>query len=190
METIIIEFLLGVVAGTIFGLLIVKRTRTGIPQRKTQPDIKLAPQRYRTLPRQVKPRHVRSRRSRSKPARNQPVLTNTVARVSASSVAPEPVTSCPRCGLQAPENLMAEHFLGSPSHEYESQKDQSTLVDPKPQEGSPSIDLEQESKDSLRHLLQMLVPPRAFGRRHGQRTVDPISSIVRTMGPARNDSSQ
>ncbi|TMI38431.1 hypothetical protein E6H26_00655, partial [Candidatus Bathyarchaeota archaeon] len=26
--------------------------------------------------------------------------------------------SCPTCGLQAPEKLMREHFMGSPIHEY------------------------------------------------------------------------
>src|SRR5437867_4270181 len=30
--------------------------------------------------------------------------------------------SCPTCGLQAPEKLMREHFMGSPIHEYRTSK--------------------------------------------------------------------
>jgi hypothetical protein len=190
METTIIEFLFGVVAGTISGLLIVKRPRAKTPLRRTLPNAKLAASRSRALPGRAKTRYVKSRRSRSKPARAQPILTNAISMASAHSVAPQTtVLSCPGCGLQAPETLMAEHFLGSPSHKYEPEKVQATIVDAELQEGLRSIDSEQNSRDSLRQLLQMLVPPRAFGRRHGQRTVDPLQSLVRTIGPSRNISS-
>jgi hypothetical protein len=42
---------------------------------------------------------------------------------------------------------------------------------------------EEDSKQSVRNLLQMLVPPRAFGRRHDHRSIGPISSIVKDLGP-------
>jgi hypothetical protein len=191
MEATVIEFLIGAVVGTISGLLIVKRTGTKTPLKRPLPSVKLGASKSRTLTRQAKTRHVRSRRSRSKPAIVEPILTDAVSDISSSSVGPRTtVLSCPGCGLQAPETLMAEHFVGSPSHEYKTPKVESTKVHAELQEGLASIDLEQDSKDSLRQLLQMLVPPRAFGRRHGQRTVDPLKSLVRTIGPSRNNSSQ
>jgi hypothetical protein len=95
--------------------------------------------------------------------------------------------SCPSCGLEAPETLMAEHFTGSPSHEGGLSM-QPKVADVESREGSAAISPENESRDSLRQLLQMLVPPRAFGRRHGQRTVDPLSSLVETIVASRKNS--
>jgi hypothetical protein len=82
---------------------------------------------------------------------------------------------------------MAEHFNGSPSHE-EGPSRQLIVAEVESREESVATSSDNESRDSLRHLLQMLVPPRAFGRRHGQRTVDPLSSLVETIGATRNDS--
>lgn len=44
-----------------------------------------------------------------------------------------------------------------------------------------TVEMEEDPRRSLRNLLQMLVPPRAFGHRHQQRTVNPLSGLVRTL---------
>jgi len=74
---------------------------------------------------------------------------------------------------------MTEHFLGSPTHEsYHVQLEPT----PKRAEEEPATaSAEDDSRESLRSLLAMLVPPRAFGRRHQQRTVNPLSQIVQTI---------
>ena len=87
--------------------------------------------------------------------------------------------TCPSCGLQAPATLLAEHFSGSPSHRNGPEKvvpADSTLV-----ESSTETD-EEDSRQSVRSLLQILIPPRPFGLRHSRRQVSPISSIVRDLG--------
>ena len=78
---------------------------------------------------------------------------------------------------------MAEHFLGSPSHENGVPEPEVTMVENAIFDVSQAS--EEDSKSSLRHLLQMLVPPRAFGRRHQGRTVNPLSSLVQTVDDAR-----
>ena len=88
--------------------------------------------------------------------------------------------TCPSCGLQAPESLLAEHFLGSPSHKDGPPK----IVKVETVKTEASDDAkEEDSKQSVRNLLQMLVPPRAFGRRHAHRSMGPISSIVKELSP-------
>src|SRR2546426_8851458 len=90
--------------------------------------------------------------------------------------------TCPSCGLQAPVSLLAEHFLGSPSHKNGPPK----IVKVEPAEVEAAEEAEKEdSKQSVRNLLQMLVPPRAFGHRHAHRSMGPISSIVKELGPQR-----
>src|SRR6266571_4009094 len=84
--------------------------------------------------------------------------------------------TCPSCGLQAPGSLLTEHFLSSPSH-------RNGL--PKIVEAEAAAEAkEEDSRQSVRNLLQMLVPPRAFGRRHAHKSVSPISPIVEYLGPA------
>ena len=88
--------------------------------------------------------------------------------------------TCPSCGLQAPESLLAEHFLGSPSHKDGPPK----IVKAETVKTEASDDAkEEDSNQSVRNLLQMLIPPRAFGRRHAHRSMGPISSIVKELGP-------
>ena len=87
--------------------------------------------------------------------------------------------TCPSCGLQAPGSLLAEHFLGSPSHKNGPPE----IVKVEPAEIKAAEEAEKEdSRQSMRNLLQMLVPPRAFGRRHAHRSMVPISSIVKDLG--------
>lgn len=88
--------------------------------------------------------------------------------------------TCPSCGLQAPEKLLAEHFLGSPSHRNFVKKE------PEPdakQVAAKSESKEDDSQQSVRNLLQILVPPRAFGLRHANRSASPISSVVQDLKP-------
>lgn len=80
------------------------------------------------------------------------------------------IYSCPTCGLQAPKTLMFEHLLSSPTH-------QRGRAEPE-QANGPGVNRdpatarhEDVSRDSLRNLLQILLPPRAFGHRHGQKGV-------------------
>jgi hypothetical protein len=88
--------------------------------------------------------------------------------------------TCPSCGLQAPESLLAEHFLGSPSHMNGPPKIAKADI---AQDEAVEEAGEDDSKQSVRNLLQMLVPPRAFGRRHAHRSISPISSIIKDLGP-------
>ncbi len=48
----------------------------------------------------------------------------------------------------------------------------------------PSCGLQAPGSLLTEHFLQMLVPPRAFGRRHAHKSVSPISPIVEYLGPA------
>jgi hypothetical protein len=93
----------------------------------------------------------------------------------------ESFDTCPSCGLQAPGSLLAEHFLGSPSHKNGPPK--IVKADAVKAETSEEAK-EDDSIQSMRNLLQMLVPPRAFGHRHAHKSVSPISSIVKELGPS------
>lgn len=78
---------------------------------------------------------------------------------------------------------MAEHFLGSPSHENGSPELETAIVETAIFDQSHAS--EEDAKNSLRNLLQMLVPPRAFGRRHQEQTVDPLSRLVQSVADAQ-----
>jgi hypothetical protein len=190
MDTTIVEFLFGVLAGTISSLLIVKRSGRKIPPSRLLRNVELAPSKSRRSRRQTKTQHVRSRRLHTRHLTSEKISSDIAIETSASTVGQQMVMlSCPSCGLEAPETLMAEHFIGSPSHE-EGPSKQLIVAEVGANEESVAISSESESRDSLRHLLQMLVPPRAFGRRHGQRTVDPLFNLVGTIGGSRKDSVQ
>lgn len=103
------------------------------------------------------------------------------------AVVQDAVPSCPTCGLQAPQDLMMEHFQASPSHELGTPELQPTIVDSSIPAESILISSEEDSRNSMRNLLQMLVPPRAFGRRHQNRTVNPLSDVIRTLEASRGD---
>src|SRR5438552_19045994 len=91
--------------------------------------------------------------------------------------------TCPSCGLQAPGSLLAEHFLGSPSHKDGPPKIVKAETVKTEAADNAAEEEEEDSKQSVRNLLQMLVPPRAFGRRHAHRSMGPISSIVKELSP-------
>jgi len=93
------------------------------------------------------------------------------------------VFACPSCGLVAPDELMVEHFSGSPSHEKGKALGEplEAVLDAEP------ITPDQSGKtiDTMRHIIQILIPPRAFGRRHLGKTENPLSEIVHRLETSR-----
>jgi hypothetical protein len=189
MDPVVFEFLGGLLVGGMAGLMIVFRNRR--PSTETMPMLEVRKprsssslHRRRNSPTAEKGRsNVTVARTRRKEKTKMPdTTTGTSKSPDIASEALVTFDTCPSCGLQAPGPLLAEHFLGSPSHRNGV---------PKTVEADP-IDLEAErdakeedSKQSVRSLLQMLVPPRAFGRRHAHRSLSPISPIVKELGPPR-----
>ncbi len=182
LEITIIEFLVGVVAGTLSGLLIVKRMGRNTPLPRTTVSRKVA----RANPRTLKQGKTRSARPRSirrlRPSAQPTEIVGVEPTVTALAVN---ISSCPTCGLQAPDSLMAEHFLGSPSHENGTPEPVVAAIENGMLDSSRALSSEEDAKSSVRSLLQMLVPPRAFGRRHQQRTVNPLSRLVQTIADAQ-----
>jgi len=180
LEITIIEFLAGIIAGTISGFLIVKRIGRNTPLPRTTISRKIA----RTRPR-AGLKHAKTRRTKPRSVRRiRPAVQSTetlLVEPTVTALAME-ISSCPTCGLQAPETLMAEHFLGSPSHENGTAEPEMTIIEDAMFDRSQTS--EEDAKSSLRHLLQMLVPPRAFGLRHQGRTVNPLSSLVQSIAEA------
>jgi hypothetical protein len=181
LEITILEFLAGVVAGTVSGLLIVKRMRRNAPLPSTTVSRRIGRTKPRAALKQAKTRVARPRSVKwLRPSVLPTEIVNVEPTVATLAVN---VSSCPTCGLQAPDALMAEHFLGSPSHENGSPEPEVMIVEDAIFDRSLSS--EEDAKSSLRNLLQMLVPPRAFGRRHQHRTVNPLSHLVQTVAEAR-----
>ena len=181
LDITIFEFIAGVVAGTLSGVLIVKRMGRNAPLPRTMVSRKIVRTKPRRVLKKAKTRATRPRSSRRVRPSVQPSDTLTIEPTVTALAAT--FSSCPTCGLQAPDALMAEHFLGSPSHENGVPEPDVTMIEDAifdvPQAS------EEDAKNSLRHLLQMLVPPRAFGRRHQGRTVNPLSSLVQTVADAQ-----
>jgi len=181
LEITILEFLAGAVAGTISGLLIVKRMGRNTRVPRTTGSRKSAGTKAKAALKQAKTRGARRRSVRRlRPSVLPTEIVNLEPTVATLAVN---VSSCPTCGLQAPDALMAEHFLGSPSHENGAPEPEVTVVEDAIFDRSRSS--EEDAKSSLRSLLQMLVPPRAFGRRHLERTVNPLSRLVKTVAEAQ-----
>lgn len=181
LEITILEFLAGVVAGTLSGLLIVKRMGRNNSLPRTTSSRKLVKTKARAPLKQAKTRSTRSKSIRRLRRPAQPTETVSVEPTTAPLAVS--VSSCPTCGLQAPDALMAEHFLGSPFHENGSREPETAIVETAIFDQSHAS--EEDAKSSLRSLLQMLVPPRAFGRRHQERTVNPLSHLVQSIADAQ-----
>lgn len=94
------------------------------------------------------------------------------------------VSACPSCGLVAPADLMVEHFSGSPSHEKGKAVGEPPLEEALQAEPN-TPDQSGETIDTMRHIIQLLIPPRAFGRRHLGKTENPLSEIVHRLDTAR-----
>jgi hypothetical protein len=176
MDTIIFGFLVGIVVSIVSVLLMVQLTGEKlVPHKITRLPRRIQVTRVATVRKHPKSRRVKPRTVRKLRMKNHllPVETS----VETPTVVPVQsiVSSCPACGLQAPENLMIEHFMGSPSHQYGPVQPVATVEVTNIQ---VEADVEEDSQSSVRSLLQMLVPPRAFGRRHAHRTVSPLPRIV------------
>jgi hypothetical protein len=195
MDPAIFEFLGGLLAGTLLVLTVVFRTghltivlRTRHSSLKKMPMLTIrktgsrsSVRRRKTSPHNRKgPSTVTFAGTRRKARTKTPNATIAPSQTPGIASATLSFDTCPSCGLQAPGSLLAEHFLGSPSHKNGPPE----IVKVEPAEIKAAEEAEKEdSKQSMRNLLQMLVPPRAFGRRHAHRSMGPISSIVKDLSP-------
>ena len=184
MEPTILQFLIGVLAGTAAGIVIVQKRGHGTTTARTSLT------KSRPLPTAAKSRAVgraaktrTSRRKAISKRRMRPQIAPTQEIVSEpmiTATSDSNITACPSCGLEAPGALMAEHFLGSPSHKNAVRVEKPAVIKDFTGESTViPVEVDEDPRSSLRSLLQMLVPPRAFGHRHQQRTVNPLSSLVR-----------
>lgn len=183
MDPIIFEFLGGLLLGAMAGLMVVLRIKH--PAQKMMPMLAIKKTRSAVLVHRRRTPHTRDRSSVTFGKTRRKAKTKTPDVIPSSqtpNTAPATMSfdTCPSCGLQAPGSLLAEHFLGSPSHKNGPPK--VVKVDTAEVEALEEAE-EEDSKQSVRNLLQMLVPPRAFGRRHAHRSMGPISSIVKDLGP-------
>jgi hypothetical protein len=184
MDPIIFEFLGGLLVGAMAGLMVVLRIKHPAP--KMMPMLAVKKTRSAALVHRRKTSPIRERNTVTFAKRRKKAKTKTpdATTLSSQTLNTLPATvsfdTCPSCGLQAPGSLLAEHFLGSPSHRNGPPK--IVKADAAKTEASEQAK-EEDSKQSVRNLLQMLVPPRAFGRRHAHRSMGPISSIVKDLSP-------
>jgi len=195
MDPVILEFVGGILAGTLVVLTVMFRTGHLTMVLRTSPaSPKKMPMLAIRKTRSVSSRHrkisapsrkgqstVSVARTRRKARTKTPEATIAPSQTPNIASATVSFDTCPSCGLQAPGSLLAEHFLGSPSHR--NAPPRIAKVDAAEVERAEEIK-EEDSKQSVRNLLQMLVPPRAFGRRHAHRLMSPISSIVKELGPS------
>lgn len=181
METTLAEFLMGMFAGTITGLLAILTKTTHKASHKFAKPQAQTNKRRKAKVRGAR-RNIPSNRTntlRPRPAQIPPVQHTENPPPSA----PTPVqimASCPSCRLEAPESLMAEHFLGSPSHKNPQAHsgEEETVKTVKPSKI-------EDPQQSVRTLLQMLVPPRAFGHRRQEKTQNPLSDYLTPISRAR-----
>jgi len=208
LENITIQILYGLIAATISFLAMVNQVgvKRLIPRITSSPKLSAEnPRRSRTLTGTERTR-ARSRpksrgktvvhssrtrkarrRLRSKPRKDailQPI-TMTSETPTVAAFVHETVPACPTCGLQAPEALLMEHFQASPSHELGTPEPSPTIINGTISAEPILVSKEDDSRNSMRNLLQMLVPPRAFGRRHQNRTANPLSHVIRTLEESR-----
>ncbi len=185
MDPVIFEFLGGLLGGALAGLIVMRRTGHRAPRTIPMLAVRKPRSASSVNRRRTSPRPERVPNTIAFARLNRNAKTKTPRAAPQTSQTPTPTATvasfdtCPSCGLQAPGSLLAEHFLGSPSHKNGPPK----IVKAETVEIEASEDTkDDDSKQSVRNLLQMLVPPRAFGRRHEHRSVNPISSVVKELG--------
>jgi len=169
MKALITGFLQGV-TGAISGLLPTKRNRKKTASRNKVSTGRHLTGRSGTNRKLNKARRVRSGTGRKRHLRTAlKTFEATTENSNVTSASQTVIYSCPTCGLQAPKTLMVEHLQGSPIHQRgRAQPEQTT--DRRVEKEPAGVAREEDSRDSLRSLLQILLPPRAFGRRHEQKT--------------------
>jgi hypothetical protein len=190
MDPIIIEFLGGLLAGALAGLAMMTLVlRTRHPSPTTMPMLTIKKPRSASSVRRRRtsspadrgPRTITFARTRRKAKTKTLVATVESSQTPNITATAESFDTCPSCGLQAPGSLLAEHFLGSPSHKNGPPK----IVKADAVKAETSEEAKEDDPiQSMRNLLQILVPPRAFGHRHAHKSVSPISSIVKELGPS------
>src|SRR2546425_7394527 len=184
MYSIIFEILVGLLVGAMVALMVVLKIKPA--PRKMMPMLAVKKTRSAALVRRRKTSPIRDRstltfaKTRKKAKTKTPDATTPSSQTLNTLPATVSFDTCPSCGLQAPGSLLAEHFLGSPSHKNGPPK--IVKADAAETEASEQAN-EEDYKQSVRNLLQMLVPPRALGRVHDHRSMGPISSIVKDLGP-------
>ncbi len=187
MEATIVQFLMGILGGTIAGLFAVQRKVSAESLRATRTAGNTNPssvKRTRTMtrPKRLKAAPLRCKKTtkpRMSALASLPQVEASSSSLSASSMA---ISTCPSCGLEAPDALIAEHLSGSPSHR-EGKKIREGAHDAGPEITCKRDTDDDDPRRTLRNLLQMLVPPRAFGHRHLEKRENPISRIVHELGP-------
>src|SRR5438128_8461826 len=208
LENITVQILYGLIAVTISFVAIVRQAGVKPLSSMITSSLKLSAAKPRRSGTSVRTRRIRVR-SRSKSRRRtmvQPSRTSKARRrlrskprgdtilrpITATSDTPmvvafvnEAVPSCPTCGLQAPEALLMEHFQASPSHE-QGAPQLPIIIDAQVPAESNLVSSEEDSRNSMRNLLQMLVPPRAFGLRHQHSIVNPLSHVIQTLEESRS----
>ena len=175
MKALITGFLQGV-TGAISGLVRMKRNGKKTASRNTVSAGRHLAGRPRANRKQPKrTRRVRSGTGRKGHLRTAPKPSAaTMDNSNVTSASQSVIYTCPACGLQAPQALMIEHLRGSPIHQRgRAQPGQTT--DHRVEEEPALVARGEDSRDSLRNLLQILLPPRALGRRHEQKTANAIS---------------
>ncbi len=185
MDPIVIEAVGGILAGAMIALMIVPKSHFPAILRHEMPvlQVRKAKKVARVSGRKALASQTAKRATASSPSKRRAPKTKTVGtpvvvaqvQPSVSATTTIALEACPSCGLQPPGSLPNGHFIGSPSQRNGPPKEDSIVA---VQPGVASGTEEEISKESVRSLLQMLVPPRAFGRRHAHRSVSPISPIV------------
>ena len=195
MEAIIVETLMGVIGGAILGLIAVPSLfRLGKSKQTTKAEAQVVqPVLEAKIPsrsRQPSAGHPRrssaksSRILRPRPNRALATMGHTASQPVKAKMVPtvdlEEFQVCPSCGLQAPEYLMGEHFLGSPTHR--NGKPPAWADEDETQWegiGKSAKDPDPSTLNLMRSLMHLLVPPRAFGLRGQERKVDPLDGLVK-----------
>jgi len=188
LDATILQFMVGIMAGTMTGIGIVRR-RSSKKTRIRPVSVKTrsisGAVKYRVIAKPSKIRSTRQKapsklRARSVIASGRLGPVTPIVSTLAVAVSASPFSACPACGLEAPETLMAEHFVQSPSHQAGIAPTPPVLptATRSPVPLSEEERYREDARLSFRNLLQMLVPPRAFGHRHQQKTVNPVSRLV------------
>jgi hypothetical protein len=181
MEPIILYFATGIAIGAISELLLLRRSDRRNRLRKTVAGRRPA-NRLGSVAHSIRTPSI-GRVTIARPlAKPKAPLDAVSSRTQSPATYSEPPqSSCPTCGLSAPDKLMAEHLLGSPLHRKEAPAPVAPSTPPSTTSTRKTSTLEEDSRESMRSLLQMLVPPRAFGRRHVQRTANPLEQLVQPL---------
>src|SRR5438132_1066352 len=127
------------------------------------------------------------RRLRSKPrgaAILQPI-TATSDTPTVAALVHEAVPTCPTCGLPASKAILKDPFQASPSHE-QGAPQLPIIMDAQVPAESNLVSSEEDSRNSMRNLLQMLVPPRALGLRHQHRSANSLSHVIQPLTESRS----